>query len=84
VIVYLDRLDPVLVVDAQRAGAFVEVRRRLAAALPAYVNATLPPRDRRNLLSPDRRAKFRGGRRLTDRASVWEGDRRARRSGRNT
>jgi DNA-binding NtrC family response regulator len=52
--------------EAQRAGAFFVPGPQIAAALPAYLNAELPPRDRRNIEHPDRRQQYRGGRRATD------------------
>ena len=52
--------------DAHRAGAFFERSDRVAAALPGYVRAVLPARDRRNATVLDRRRTFRGGRRASD------------------
>jgi hypothetical protein len=52
--------------EAQEMGAFVETWPRVPAALPAYVGAQLPPRDRRDLLRVDRRTLPRGGRRAAD------------------
>jgi hypothetical protein len=66
-LVYADKRDLFLGQEAQRAGAFYEYRDRVDRALPAYLLSELPPLDRRNLVSPDRRAApFRGGRRCTD------------------
>lgn len=59
-------LDSVLAMEAQRHGAFYESGARLPSALPAYINATLPPLDRRNVAMFDRRAVSRGGRRAAD------------------
>jgi CheY-like chemotaxis protein len=64
-------LDPALALEAQRRAAFYESGARLAAALPAYVNAlrptlVLPTRDRRNVIVFDRRSVSRGGRRASD------------------
>lgn len=66
VVVYSDCLDLSLAREAQRTGAFWEVRRRLPYALPVYLDADLPPRDRRDPLRPDRRSAFRGGQRASD------------------
>lgn len=66
VVVYSDRLEISLTHDAQRAGAFCELQRRLPYALRAYLDADLPPLDRRDPLSPDRRSAYRGGRRASD------------------
>ncbi len=52
--------------DVQRAGAFFELLRRMPVALPGYVGAALPLRDRRDTSRFDRRASSRGGRRLWD------------------
>jgi DNA-binding NtrC family response regulator len=65
-VVYSRSLDVSLAHDARRAGAFWEFQRRLLHVLPAYLDAELPPRDRRDPLRPDRRAAFRGGRRASD------------------
>jgi DNA-binding NtrC family response regulator len=61
-------LDPVLAMEAQRHGAFYESAARLPSALPAYINAALPPLDRRNVAMFDRRVVARGGRRASDAA----------------
>ena len=65
-IVYAPHDDLILAREAQAAGAFYEHSLRLPRALPSYVNATLPHRDRRDVTVLDRRLKFRGGRRCTD------------------
>jgi hypothetical protein len=52
--------------ETQIAGAFYVPRHQIAVALPAYLDAELPPQDRRNAARPDRRQQFRGGRRATD------------------
>jgi hypothetical protein len=65
-VVYSEYLDVSLVREARRAGAFWERQRRLPYALPAYLDAGLPPRDRRDALRPDRRSAFRGGQRASD------------------
>jgi hypothetical protein len=66
-LVYADRRDLFLAQEAQRAGAFYELRDRVDRALPVYLLSVLPPLDRRSAVTPDRRAApFRGGRRCTD------------------
>ncbi len=65
-LVYADRIEPWVVRELQRAGAFHETQARLPFALPSYVQATLPVLDRRDPVSPDRRAGYRGGRRPSD------------------
>jgi hypothetical protein len=59
-------LDPVLALEVQRRGAFYEPAMRLPSALPSYLNAALPMRDRRDVTTFDRRAISRGGRRAAD------------------
>jgi DNA-binding NtrC family response regulator len=59
-------LDRALAVEAQRQAAFYESGARLVTALPAYVNAHLPERDRRDVTLLDRRTASRGGRRAAD------------------
>jgi CheY-like chemotaxis protein len=66
-IVYSTHDDLVLAREVQAAGAFYERSNRVSRALAAYVHATLPPHDRRNLTALDRRQIRRGGRRSTDR-----------------
>jgi CheY-like chemotaxis protein len=66
VVVYSDRLDLSLAREAQRVGAFYELQPRLPYALPAYLDADLPPLDRRNPLTSGRRSSYRGGRRASD------------------
>jgi DNA-binding NtrC family response regulator len=65
-IVYSSYLDLPLIEEAQSIGAFFEPLQRLQFALPAYVRALLPARDRRSPLVIDRRKLFRGGRRSAD------------------
>ena len=65
-IVYHDEVDVGLAGEVQAAGAFFELQHRLAAALPVYAAANLPPSDRRIVTRPDRRQSPRGGRRVTD------------------
>lgn len=65
-IVYMDPPDPILLSEAQRAGAFIESPVRLLGAAQSYVAASLPARDRRRVDIFDRRAAPRGGRRAAD------------------
>jgi hypothetical protein len=65
-LVYSDGPEPWVMRELQRAGAFYESRARVAFALPAYTNADLPVLDRRNPTTPDRRNRYRGGRRASD------------------
>ena len=62
--------DVALAREAQLAGAFYEASYRLPHALPSYLQAELPERDRRDPARVDRRATFRGGRRATDLTEV--------------
>ena len=62
-IVYSEAGDIGLAREAQQAGAFYETRGCVAVTLTAYLEARLPPFDRRDPATPDRRARFRGGRR---------------------
>jgi DNA-binding NtrC family response regulator len=66
-IVYTDAREPALAQDVRRAGAFYEVTDRLPVTLTAYLAGNLPPADRRDPATPDRRTPFRGGRRIWDR-----------------
>ena len=66
-IVYTDAREPALAQDVRRAGAFYEVIDRLPVTLMAYLEGNLPPADRRDPATPDRRTPFRGGRRIWDR-----------------
>lgn len=65
-IVYTDVRDAALAREVQRSGAFYETAESLPVTLAAYVQAALPPADRRNPARPDRRGTFRGGRRCWD------------------
>ena len=69
-VVYGEELDVSLAHEARHAGAFWELRRRLLYALPAYLDADLPARDRRDPVRPDRRSAFRCGRRASDIAGL--------------
>jgi DNA-binding NtrC family response regulator len=66
-IVFTDNSDSGMAREVRAAGAFYEVRARLAKALPAYISAVLPPRDRRAVGEFERRRSGRtGGRRAVD------------------
>jgi hypothetical protein len=62
--------DRSLIREAQGIGAFFEPPDRIVAALPAYISAELPVRDRRSPAQYDRRDSFPGGRRLADAAAI--------------
>jgi DNA-binding NtrC family response regulator len=67
VVVYGDADWVALARETQIAGAFYVPDQQIAAALPAYLAADLPPQDRRDVERADRRRQqFRGGRRATD------------------
>ena len=66
-VVYSNYDDLMLAREVQAAGAFYERSTQLSRTLAAYVRASLPPRDRRNLTALERRQSPRGGRRCTDR-----------------
>jgi hypothetical protein len=66
-VVYSNYDDLVLAREVQAAGAFYERSPQPSRTLAAYVRASLPPRDRRNLTALQRRQSPRGGRRCTDR-----------------
>jgi DNA-binding NtrC family response regulator len=66
VVVYGDADRVALARDTQLAGAFYVPGELIAMALPAYLDAELPPQDRRDAEHADRRKEFRGGRRATD------------------
>lgn len=65
-VVYAEHDDVVLAREAQASGAFYERAQRLIVALPSYVRAVLPARDRRAFTVSDPRQPFRNGRRCTD------------------
>jgi len=65
-LLYDERLDLHLAFEAQLIGAFYETTSRMPFALPAFMQAPLPERDRRDWQRVDRRGLFRGGRRSTD------------------
>ena len=66
-IVFTDDSDSGMAREVRAAGAFYEVRARLAKALPAYISASLPAHDRRDVGAFDRRRSGRaGGRRAVD------------------
>jgi DNA-binding NtrC family response regulator len=64
-VVYIDKPDPSMARQVHEANAFCELRPLLDVAVPAYVAACLPERDRRDpvLLG---RFMAQGGRRATD------------------
>jgi DNA-binding NtrC family response regulator len=67
-IVYSNVQDAALGREAQRAGAFYELRECLPVTIRAYLHGVLPERDRRNTAVRDRRSgDRRGGRRSWDR-----------------
>ena len=65
-VVYSDVREAGLAREVQRAGAFYEVGGSLPVTLAGYVMGPLPDHDRRDPLTPDRRRRFRGGRRGWD------------------
>jgi len=65
-IVYGTVEDRFLAREVQTAGAFYEHSLHLPRGLASYVNAVLPPRDRRDPSVLDRRQTSRGGRRSTE------------------
>jgi hypothetical protein len=65
-IVHGDSRDWSMAGEVQRSGAFYERTERVGVTLKAYLRSPLPPVDRRASLLPDRRAAFRGGRRIGD------------------
>ena len=66
-IVYTEADDAGMAREVRAAGAFYEVRPRLGVALPRYLSAQLPPQDRRDVGTYDRRRSGRaGGRRAVD------------------
>jgi DNA-binding NarL/FixJ family response regulator len=65
-IVYATQHDEMLAREVVAAGAFYERADRLPRVLASYLRGTLPGRDRRSLLTLDRRSLPRGGRRCSD------------------
>jgi DNA-binding NtrC family response regulator len=66
-IVYTESTDAGMAKEVRAAGAFYEVRPRLPRVLLKYVQAKLPPQDRREVSAYDRRRGGRaGGRRAVD------------------
>lgn len=65
-ILYGDDIDAALGAEVQEARGFYERSEFLQHSLPSYLRSPLPERDRRNVWKIDRRAVFRGGRRVTD------------------
>lgn len=66
VIVYGDDDTASVAREVKFAGGFFVLGHQIAAALTAYLDAELPPDDRRAVARTDRRQQFRGGRRITD------------------
>ena len=66
VIVYGDDDTATVAREVKYAGAFFVLGHQIAAALTTYLDAELPPHDRRDTARADRRQQFRGGRRITD------------------
>jgi hypothetical protein len=58
--------DRMLAAEVQSAGGFYERAELVRYALGAFLSASLPPGDRRDVSVSDRRLMFRGGRRTTD------------------
>ena len=58
--------DQLLAGEVQSAGAFWVRTSMVRVALGAFLHASLPVRDRRDVHVVDRRGLFRGGRRTTD------------------
>jgi hypothetical protein len=65
-VLFDEQVDAQLAFEARLIGAFYEPSSRLAFAIRSYLCSQLPDRDRRDARRPDRRARFRGGRRATD------------------
>jgi hypothetical protein len=65
-VLYGSTQDLLLARQAQAAGAFFEPTVYLPYALKQYFAASLPTKDRRDPSRPERRKRFRGGRRATD------------------
>jgi DNA-binding NtrC family response regulator len=66
ILVYAHEHDRMLAAETQAAGAFYARQEHVSFSLPAFLRASLPDKDRRNVDGSDRRAEFRGGRRTTD------------------
>ena len=69
-VAYTERPDLGLARMVQAAKAFYESRESVIVALPAYIGATLPAIDRRDVASNVRLAPTKGGRRSTDLVGV--------------
>ena len=65
--------DRLLAGEVQSAGAFYQRSDCVRYALAAFLQASLPARDRRDVTFTDRRRIFRGGRRATDLQSLRGG-----------
>jgi DNA-binding NtrC family response regulator len=66
ILVYAREHDRMLAAETQAAGAFYARQEYVSFSLPAFLRASLPDKDRRNVDGSDRRTAFRGGRRTTD------------------
>jgi hypothetical protein len=66
ILVYGEYGDLLLAREAQQLGGFYEPKVSIANALPGYLTSPLPPNDRRDATSRERRRLFRGGRRSSD------------------
>jgi DNA-binding NtrC family response regulator len=66
IFVYAHEHDRMLAAETQAAGAFYSRQQYVTFSLPAFLRASLPERDRRDIDGADRRTTFRGGRRITD------------------
>ncbi len=66
ILVYGDDEDLVLAREAQELGAFYESRAVVSRSLAGYLTTPLPPKDRRDVGTHDRRGVSRGGRRRSD------------------
>jgi DNA-binding NtrC family response regulator len=67
VLVYSESRDAALAREAQKFGAFFEVKRGIDRALVTYLRGMAPAVDRRNAEVHDRRRDQRSGRRCSDR-----------------
>src|SRR5712692_2619391 len=59
VVVHGQATDLALARETQIAGAFYVPSQQIVAAVPPYLDAKLPPQDRRDAARPDRRQQFR-------------------------
>lgn len=73
ILVYGEGDDLLLAREAQQLGAFYESRKSVVSSLAGYLTGSLPPTDRRDVATQDRRSMFRGGRRSADAMLASEG-----------